>query len=283
MQPEHDEHTPLTDIPAEGQPADDTPAAEVTAEPAGAPPKQIDISEQTSASPSVAASAESKPDEPVITHDWLKIGQKVKARLSENGKSYETAVRDLLPDRLYLDIPKDGAAFVVPPLGSAINASLVLNNNVYFFDVTLEGLTRLAGQPVWVVSMPADFKRVQRRNSLRLDVLLPVGVRVETNKSGVFLPTFKTNCLDISCGGVRYVLDFPIEEGKLVKLAAEDFPGIGKLEALLKAVRSIKSDVSEENYWIGAQFIDLPRTLENKIARHIFQLQRRIVINSSSE
>ncbi|MDR3349398.1 MAG: PilZ domain-containing protein [Acidaminococcales bacterium] len=226
-----------------------------------------------------------KPAHVLLTpKDWFKPGQKIKARVESGNKDriYETQVRGALPDRLCVDIPVYNNAFVVPGMGSSINASFIFNSNVYFFETVVLGITKLEGYPVWVLDMPSDFKRVQRRNSLRMDVLLPIGVRVET-KNGIFLPTVRTNCLDISCGGVRYVLDFPLEPGKLVKIEANDFPGIGKFQAFCKAVRSVKSEYSEDNYWIGSQFVDLPHNTENKIARYIHQIQRRIVINSSSE
>lgn len=218
------------------------------------------------------------------THEWFKIEQKIKVR-SENlaeDELYETHVRDFAVDRLYLDIPKENGAFVVPPMGSKILANFIFKSNVYFFETTIVSITRLSGVPVWVLDMPTDFKRIQRRSFLRMDVLLPVRVRIET-REGVFMPSIKTHCLDISAGGVRYVLDFPVNSGKITKLSVDDFPGIGRLEAFCKAVRSVKSSYSEENYWIGAQFVDLPYKIEDKIVRHIFKIQKRIVISSSSD
>ena len=217
-------------------------------------------------------------------HEWFKLEQKIKVR-SENlaeDELYETHVRDFAADRLYLDIPKAEGAFVVPPMGSKILANFIFKNNVYFFETNIVSITRLQGVPVWVLDMPTEFKRIQRRSFLRMDVLLPVRIRIES-REGVFLPSVKTHCLDISAGGVRYVLDFPINSGKLAKLSVDDFPGIGRMEALCKAVRSVKSAHSEENYWVGAQFVDLPYKIEDKIVRHIFKIQKRVVISSSTE
>ncbi|MDR2005989.1 MAG: PilZ domain-containing protein [Acidaminococcales bacterium] len=236
------------------------------------------------ASSSAAREVEKPAQELLTPSEWFKPGQKIKAALDigEKSRIYETKVRKLLPEQLYVDIPVYNNAFVVPAIGSIINGSFVLNNNVYFFETVVLGITRFETYPVWILDVPSEFKRVQRRNSLRMDVLWPVGVRVET-KNGIFLPTFKTYCLDISCGGVRYVLDFSLEPGKLVKIEAPDFPGIGSFQAFCEAVRSTKSEYSDDTYWIGSQFVDLPRNIENKIARYIHQIQRRIVINSSAE
>ena len=251
---------------------------------AGGSPAIVISTPAEQAGSTAARIAETPAPEVLTPNEWFKPGQKVKVRLdsSEKSRLYETHVRSLLPDRLHLDIPIDNGAFIVPAIGSGINGNFVLNNSVYFFETVVLGIVRLEGVPVWILDMPSDFKRVQRRSSLRMDVLLPIAVRVEA-KSGIFLPSFRTNCLDISCGGVRYVLDFPLESGKLVKIEASDFPGIGQFQAFCKAVRSVKSEYSDENYWIGSQFVDLPHNAENKIARYILQVQRRVVINSSSD
>ena len=219
-----------------------------------------------------------------FTSAWFKLEQKVRVRsetIAED-ESYETYVRDFVKEYLYLDIPKANGAFIVPAMGSKIYGSFISKNSVYIFETYIVNITRLSGIPVWVLAMPLEFRRIQRRSFLRMDVLLPVRIRVEA-REGVFMPSIKTNCLDISAGGVRYVLDFPVNSGKITKLSVDDFPGIGRLEAFCKAVRSVKSAYSEENYWVGAQFVNLPYKIEDKIVRHIFKIQKRIVISSSPE
>lgn len=225
-----------------------------------------------------------KPDLDDSEHEWFKIEQRIKVR-TESGPEdelYETHVRDFTDNKIYLDIPKENGAFIVPAIGSKILANFIAKNNVYFFETFILSITKMYGIPVWVLEMPATFKKIQRRSFLRMDVLLPINVRVET-QNGLFMPSVKTNCLDISGGGVRYVLDFPLSHGKMAKIKVDDFPGVGSMEAFCKAVRSVKSAVSEENYWIGAQFIDLPYKIEDKIVRHIFKVQKRILVSSSAE
>ena len=222
--------------------------------------------------------------EELLERNGLKPGQKIKVNIgeAEQNATYETQVRSVTDSRLYVDIPVVNGAYIVPAFGSPLIANVIFNNSVYMFETILLSITRIEGAAAWVIDMPQEFKKVQRRNFLRMDVLLPADVKVETS-NGIYLPTFNTYCLDISGGGVRYVIDFPVNAGKIAKINVADFPGIGQLEAFCKAVRSVKSVYSEENYWVGAEFIDLPNRVADEIVRHIFKVQKRVLINSSSE
>ena len=211
-------------------------------------------------------------------------GQKIKVGLAETAhdKFYESFLRSFTNERLYVDIPLEKNAFIVPSMGTTIFTSVVINNCVYTFTSPLINITRLEGRPVWILDMPINVSKLQRRSFLRMDVLLPIEVKVEA-RDGIFTNAIKTNCLDISAGGIRYVLDFPLPKEKTVKLLASDFPGIGSLDVLCRTIRTVPSLFNEENYWVGAQFMELPYKTEDKIAKYIFDVQKKIVINSSSE
>jgi c-di-GMP-binding flagellar brake protein YcgR len=77
------------------------------------------------------------------------------------------------------------------------------------------------------------------------------------------------------------MLDFPLEGGKFVKIESVNFPGVGNFQTLSQVARSAKSSYSDDNYWIGVHFIELPYKIEDKIARYIFRMQRRVVISSA--
>lgn len=220
----------------------------------------------------------------MLERSGLKPGQRIKVNIGEAEQSatYETLIRSVTDDRLYIDIPVINGAYIVPAFPSKLTANIIFNNSVYMFETLLLSITKMEGAAVWVIEMPQEFKKVQRRNFLRMDVLLPANVNVEAT-NGIYLPTFKTYCLDISAGGVRYVIDFPVNAGKIAKINVSDFPGIGQLEAFCKAVRSVKSIYSDENYWVGAEFVDLPNKITDEIVRHIFKVQKRVVISSSPE
>lgn len=222
--------------------------------------------------------------EEVLAQNGLKTGQKIKVNIGglETGATYDTYIRDVAEGSIYIDIPVHDNAYIVPAFKSKVTANFIFNNSVYMFEALLLSITKVDSNAVWIVEIPDEFKKVQRRHFLRMDVLLPVKVNVEA-AGGVYLPPMKTYCLDISAGGVRYVIDFPINAGKIAKISVDEFPGIGQLEAFCEAVRSVKSVYSEENYWIGARFIDLPSKIEDEIVRYIFRVQKRVIISSSPE
>ncbi len=213
-------------------------------------------------------------------HDFV-IGGKAKIRAFDehSDKLYETVIRAIMDDCLCFDIPKVDGKMIVPPINSVIYGNFVKDNKVYFFSTRLFRIMRIDDVPVLVVEMPVDFERIQRRDFLRMDVFFPIESKIEISQ-GVFTPPIKTDCLDISGGGLRFVFDAILAEGKLIKVKIFDFPSIGDMELDCIVVRSTQSVYSGDKYWIGARFIDLPRKLEDKITKYIFEIQKRIVISS---
>lgn len=119
--------------------------------------------------------------------------------------------------------------------------------------------------PLYFLSLPRIFDRVQRRRFVRYPVLLPAQYRLSDDQvwSKGFL-------VDISGGGARLSHKGVITSEELVRIS---FPLKQYDPSMILAGRIVRSDLVQEPnmYHSGVEFLDITIAMQDRIVGFIFQ------------
>ncbi|KJS64040.1 MAG: hypothetical protein JL50_20290 [Peptococcaceae bacterium BICA1-7] len=123
-----------------------------------------------------------------------------------------------------------------------------------------------------VLEFPTDYKRVQRRNSVRLKVLLDVEVALVPREAGQEPVYEKGQAVDISAGGMEVTTKLPVERDQtvLVKFVLElDRQRIYNF-CIKSKVRRI-TPITPKTKRLGVEFLDMGISDSDKIFQYIFK------------
>jgi c-di-GMP-binding flagellar brake protein YcgR len=127
--------------------------------------------------------------------------------------------------------------------------------------------------PCLYLSWPDSIRRVQRRENVRVEVLLPVTVQVQDDEQ---LPqVLHGSTRDLSAGGVQIglseapQLSTPVE----VRLHIEDDNAV-VCEGRVVRVEANPRSTSERRYWVAIEFTALPENVRRPLTRFVFDVQR---------
>lgn len=158
------------------------------------------------------------------------------------------------------------------------------NDAGYLFDVPVIELRTLGDQFLFV-AVPTHLERHQRRLHVRVPLRAPVTfLRVASGQAGNWLrgdPSADTGPLrggvieDLSAGGFRIRVTTPLQIGDF--LSFDEFPVVEGEDVLARIISERRED-GQDGYYYGAQFLGLSAVMRDRIAQHIFRVQRQSVI-----
>ncbi|WP_110953253.1 flagellar brake protein [Anaerosinus massiliensis] len=206
----------------------------------------------------------------------LEIGQCVEVSVTtdtENHK-YTSRIEEYDSQNLILAMPMVKGYPIIPMFGSDVCVRFVKNQTSYRF--TSVYIDKKAGAvPVWIIKMPEDIEKVQLREFVRVDALLPLKVQLEDEKHNL-LPPISCYIKDVSGGGVQLVMKQIVQPGQKIYIDAQ-FPEVGNLQTYCEVVRAIEVNKSDKIFWIGTKFVDLSEAIRTKLIRFIFKRQRELL------
>jgi len=172
-------------------------------------------------------------------------------------------------------LPKDGEVRVVKK-GDTLAVLFTRSGDAeYSFQTTVIDL-RSQAQGVFVVQHPTELKRRQLRGNVRIDVKLPLKLRIIRSDVKDF-PTDvqEVQMLDLSAGGVCFKGSKALHEGDTISVSFDlptgSFRGIvGRVLRIAEVNR--KGDPTLFKHHV--QFINIDRPSSDKIVRHIFNKLR---------
>lgn len=188
--------------------------------------------------------------------------------------TYSSRIEDIGEDTMTIAAPYRRGSFLPPWAGRAILGRVAADKCAYIFkSVLLRNINDPI--PLWVVSPPADLKKVQMRSYVRLDVVLDVKLEFpgEGGKSG---PVLATLTRDISAGGLRVAVPKPLNAGGKVKIVLP-LPGSATIEAVGEVIRSIPPENLSDKHAAAIEFIDIKERARGEIVKFIFrkEVERR--------
>lgn len=156
------------------------------------------------------------------------------------------------------------------PLREGTPVKLIFWDEVAAYAIETTIIQRIAVPvPIFVLELPDEIDRVQRRNFVRVPAYYPVSFRY-VNRQGLSDP-IKGTMLDLSGGGMRFQTVEKVDRGAIL-LANLDLPsGIMQVSARVCRVDKIEDS---KNYSISVDFYQITERERDRIIRCVFDLQR---------
>ncbi len=164
--------------------------------------------------------------------------------------------------------------FYLPPsAGREMGVRVAADTCAYIYKARL---LRHAADPIpmWIISPPADVKKIQMRSHVRIRAVLDVNLEiVDEDKGGGVIATLTR---DISAGGLKAALLLPLIAGTKVKVSL-NLPGTGTVEALGEVIRDIPPEEPGDKRTAAIKFTDIRERDRGEIVKFIFkkQVERR--------
>lgn len=216
----------------------------------------------------------------VKTDNVLKAGLRMEfSILSDDNtvsdKFYASKLQDFNSKELMVDMPfNEQRVPIIPNKGDRVYGKIIGRSCAYRF-VAIFLRSDVDGMPLWILQKPPVVERFQNREFVRVKVTRPIIVH-PLDDDGSMQSMVTTNTVDISGGGICFVLFSPLKLGNKVALDIDNLPDMELIQILGEVVRCQPVDVAGvELYHIGVKFIDLSSNERNKLVKFIFELQRR--------
>lgn len=185
---------------------------------------------------------------------------------------YKSLVHDYYPDRNLLKIAMPSFKGRLVPIapGTILYVKIVDGKSLYAFDSRVINYGKdEEGFNVTYVSVPERIKRIQRRRFVRVNAVLTGRLRFSDKDEYV---TFITK--DVSAGGALILVKEPLPVGTFINIDLTFTPELVLEDQKAKIVRD--SGKSEEGYYMyGIEFLDLPDSIQSKIIRFCFDIERK--------
>jgi c-di-GMP-binding flagellar brake protein YcgR len=184
---------------------------------------------------------------------------------------YFSRVEDIGTKSIMIAPPFRRGFYLPPWPGRTITVRVVAEKVPYLFESSL--IRYVSDQiPLWEVTKPEQFRKIQMRENVRLDIGLKATLTpLYDEDEGKII---KTVTKDVSAGGGLIVLPRALQVGDKYKVSIALSPEF-ILEAEGQVVRVLPPNPPQEKYFAGVKFKekDIDETLKKKILRFIFLKQ----------
>lgn len=202
----------------------------------------------------------------------LKMTAPTRIRLKDYRAFYSTRVEDAGEQELVVAAPMRCGNVVPVRKGTQLVMGVPKEDALYGFYA--EVVDRKGGdEPMLVVRRTSSTRRIQRRKFVRIDVSVPVTVRVLGGK-GQPRPQVVGE-QNLSAGGMLLVLGQKLERSSRVKLDME-LPD-GPLSCHGEVMRVLRTGGQEAQYETGIEFRGLDEKTKHRVVRYVYrrQVERR--------
>jgi len=175
--------------------------------------------------------------------------------------------------------------------GDKVKISFFANGAYYFFDTMVVGRVVERDIPLYRLAVPADMERVQKRNYVRLDIVLEIHYQkqVASKETGELVPAgpkVQAFTRDISGGGMQFISKEQLAVNSLIsiELQVADWKGRKKTVAVLGKVLRVERLESHQRRWsVGVVFDEINERDRDAIISFIFRkaLERHRLVTSS--
>lgn len=188
--------------------------------------------------------------------------------------TYSSRIEDIGEDSMTIAAPYRRGSFLPPWSGRAFSGRVAADKCAYMFK---SALLRYITDPIplWIISPPADIKKVQMRSHVRLDIVLDVKLEFPGEGEGGSR-VLATLTRDISAGGLRVAVNKPLGVGTKFKVILP-LPEAATVEATGEVIRSISPENPGDRHAAAIEYIDIKEKDRGEIVKFIFrkQVERR--------
>lgn len=202
----------------------------------------------------------------------VRQSQRIAVTRDENdAREFVSSIEDIGPKGICITIPLHNQVAMEIRRGESIYLKVPMFSFVMEFYSRVTSF-RADNIPLLVIEYPAEYKRVQRRNSVRLKILMDIQIAALPENPGEEPVFTGATALDISAGGLEILVPAPYEKDTVL-LAKFDLPVDKKTvhNFLLKSKVRRVIPVTHRKYKLGLQFLELTRSDTDKIFQYIFK------------
>lgn len=187
---------------------------------------------------------------------------------------YKSTIQDLAEDNIIINLPVKEGKYLILHTGELVDVIYHNGNDIFKFTSRVIG-RKIDNIMVIILGEPQNIKKIQRRNFVRLEMLLDVNCAqiskddnlLENNKYKFFMATM----IDISGGGMRIAYK---ENLKLNDIVMVTIPIESEEITLKSKVVRIDKDTKDINKY-GLSFYDVEEKEREKIMKFIFEIMRK--------
>lgn len=200
----------------------------------------------------------------------IQINQKIHVtNLESRDNWYLASVQDITDYELLISIPTKGTNPLVLKKDDHLILSFISEGSRYEFSAKVIGW-RYDNIPMYVITLPGEYKRVQLRQFVRISTLLDV-LCAEMPESGKHPVFAKCSSLDISGGGIRLLhkKNFEVDTKLLLKIMIP----LKKEPEYLEISGTVVRTWPDENlklYKVAVKFTGISRSQQDLIVRYTF-------------
>lgn len=191
----------------------------------------------------------------------------------EDKKVYKSTVQEEDEKTFSITIPVAEGNYLFIKEGEWISATFHEENGIVYKFTTMIIKRKIENNiPMYVLSIPEKYTKVQRRNYVRVTTMYPIEYSIYTVDTQTVFSSFKTAILlDLSGGGLRFKSKEKIElsEKVALKLKYEE-------EEVLIRGQIVRVDKTEDREYIyGVSFSNPSERERDKIIKIVFTIIRK--------
>jgi c-di-GMP-binding flagellar brake protein YcgR len=195
----------------------------------------------------------------------------------DNTGTYPSLVLDFTEgESLIVGVPLERGREVRIGPETPVNVQIVRPDGMYVMPSRV--LQRDARAPALLLGWPARQDRVQRRNHVRVDVMVQVDVWIratEGTKVGEEARRIGAVSIDLSAGGVRLALPEPLEVDTQVRVQLRLPDGeAANVEARVLRIGETAEAKPSARHWAAVEFVGMLESVRKEITRYVFDIQR---------
>lgn len=189
--------------------------------------------------------------------------------------SYESEIRQVAEDVLRIDRPRRGDQAMEAHSGDELTLLVQLHGRMYTFDTRVREVVDIPIE-VMVLDRPTEVRQGEQRQFYRLLTNITPEQATLTSAEGEELQQLRVRILDLSGGGVQLRVAQWVPVGGHIRLtfALERDPVKVDVHVLTLAVQ--QPGGRRSFYRVNGIFVDVERTVQERIIRYIFSQQRLI-------
>jgi len=211
----------------------------------------------------------------VKNKSFLKINQKVKIALNTDNDFMDSLIQELSGKTLSVTIPARKDEPLILRNGDIVSVRFFVYDAAYSFTASVLGHTKSNNVPLVVISRPTAFKRLQRRDYVRIPVTKPILFTVPcTQAADSKTSSYKGTVIDISGGGIKIFSSSVLSEGDKVEIEFMLSDAPQEKMCLQGTVVWAERDMSSKKRF-GIRFTDIHENQREKIISYIFSKMRQ--------
>lgn len=202
--------------------------------------------------------------------------------------TYSSRIEEIKDDALEIAIPSKQGHLLPLHEGTWFMGKFAQGGSLYIFKAKIKHVALHQNVPAWIIGKPAVIDKIQRREFVRMDVRLPVLIKIHLENEKILSiegkkysakelegKEWKANTKDISGSGAKIITNLPIPEDVNLSLTFE-LPESGVFYTLATVKRTELVNTELGIYWVGVHFIGLTEREKDKIVRFIFKKQAEL-------